>query len=216
MFRFKVCCIKSVEEATLAIQHGASILGLVGQMPSGPGPISIDLIKEIAAHVKGDVVTWILSSKTKAQELIDEYQYVQTDGIQLVDEVRENDCKQLKERFPDLYLVQVRHVEKRSSAATLASVNRYIDAILLDSGSPNNEIKILGGTGNVHDWHISESIVALAKVPVFLAGGLNPSNAVNAIELVKPYGLDVCSGLRSNDKLDVLKLHNWSRRLDDF
>jgi phosphoribosylanthranilate isomerase len=210
MFRFKVCCIKNVNEANLAIDYGASTLGLVSQMPSGPGPIPIDLIRRIAEAVKGQVQTWVLTSKTTSREIINEYQQVKTDGIQLVDEVPEDDCREIKLKFPHVHLVQVRHVQKNSSAAKLSKVNPYINTILLDSGSPNNAVKILGGTGNVHDWNISQDIISHAQVPVYLAGGLHPNNALAAIRDTKPHGLDVCSGLRTNGYLDPNKLKRWS------
>ena len=81
-----------------------------------------------------------------------------------------------------------------------------VDALLLDSGNPKLAIKELGGTGRVHNWKLSRSIVEQSPVPVFLAGGLNPSNVKQAIDEVQPYGLDLCSGVRTNGRLDPAKL----------
>ena len=63
-----------------------------------------------------------------------------------------------------------------------------------------------GGTGTVHDWSISKRFVASTDRPVFLAGGLNSKNVFKAITEVRPYGVDVCSGVRSDGQLDEAKL----------
>ncbi len=81
-----------------------------------------------------------------------------------------------------------------------------VDALLLDSGNPGLAVKELGGTGRVHNWEISRLIREQANKPVFLAGGLNPSNVAEAIKAVEPFGLDLCSGVRTNDVLDLVKL----------
>ena len=81
-----------------------------------------------------------------------------------------------------------------------------MDFILLDSGNQKLKIKELGGTGRTHDWTISKKIVETVDVPVFLAGGLNPDNIKEAAEFVKPFGIDLCSGVRTNGKLDEHKL----------
>ena len=81
-----------------------------------------------------------------------------------------------------------------------------MDALLLDSGRPALSVKELGGTGRVHDWAISAELVRSVSVPVFLAGGLNASNVADSIRQVRPFGVDVCSGLRTDGKLDETKL----------
>lgn len=84
-----------------------------------------------------------------------------------------------------------------------------VDALLLDSGNQKLAVKELGGTGRTHDWRISRQIVETVPVPVFLAGGLTPENVSTAIQEVRPFGLDVCSGLRTNGKLDGEKVKRF-------
>ena len=84
-----------------------------------------------------------------------------------------------------------------------------MDALLLDSGDPNLKIKELGGTGRTHDWAISGELCRQVNIPVFLAGGLTPSNVEEAIKTVQPFGVDVCSGLRTNGSLDEEKLKSF-------
>jgi phosphoribosylanthranilate isomerase len=202
----KICCISSVDEANLAIQCGASALGLVGHMPSGPGIISDNLIAEIALEVPKHIETFLLTSETNVEKILKHHSKVNTTTIQIVDSLTEGTHQQLKKELPNVKIVQVLHVLNESSIDEALEISKNVDTILLDSGNPNLQTKELGGTGRVHNWEISKKIVENVAVPVFLAGGLNPLNALKAIEQVNPYGLDLCSGVRTNGKLDEAKL----------
>ena len=210
MTRIKICCISSIEEAKLAVKYGANALGLVGPMPSGPGPIEIHLIKEIAASVPPGVSTFLLTSETTAKGIIDIYKKTHTQVLQLVDEVENIGVySKLKEELPHVKIVQVIHVTGPESLSEALIIAPHVDALLLDSGNPKLSVKELGGTGRVHDWSVSKTIVEETGVPVFLAGGLNPGNVREAIDTVKPFGVDVCSGLRRDGKLDEDLLHEF-------
>lgn len=204
--RVKICCISSVTEAREAIQYGASALGLVGRMPSGPGIIGDELIKTIAQQVPPPVGTFLLTSETSADAIIAHHQKVLTNTIQLVDALSEGSYQHIKRSIPGIRIVQVIHITGEGSVDEAIAISEQVDALLLDSGNPNLAIKELGGTGRVHDWQLSKQIVAQSRVPVFLAGGLNASNVREAIERVQPFGLDLCSGVRTNGKLDEVKL----------
>jgi len=202
----KICCISSIDEAMLAINAGASALGLVGHMPSGPGIIKDELIAKIAAFVPNHIDTFLLTSETKVANIIQHHLKVNTTTIQLVDLLTEGTHQQIKEALPTTKIVQVLHVFDEKSIDEALEVSKHVDMILLDSGNPNLTIKELGGTGRIHNWEISKKIVEKVKIPVFLAGGLNPENALTAIQKVNPYGLDLCSGVRTNGSLDQQKL----------
>lgn len=204
--RIKICCISSIEEARIAAEAGASALGLVGLMPSGPGVISDELIFQIAKTVPLPLATFLLTSETSVIEIIKHHQRTQTNTIQLVDALSRNSYKELREALPGIKLVQVIHVLDEGSVAEAIEISGLVDAILLDSGNPNLPIKELGGTGRIHDWTLSRKIRDSVNVPVFLAGGLNYENIRQAIDTVQPFGIDVCSGVRTNGKLDKEKL----------
>ncbi|MDX1828517.1 MAG: phosphoribosylanthranilate isomerase [Lutibacter sp.] len=206
MKKTKICCISSIKEAELAIKFGASAIGLVGEMPSGPGVISDDLIAEIANIIPKNIDTFLLTSKTKVSEIIKHYNKVKTTTIQLVDELTEGTHYQLKKALPNVKVVQVLHVIDQQSVVEAIKLAPNVDAILLDSGNPNLKIKELGGTGRVHNWELSKKIVEKVKIPVFLAGGISKNNVLDAIEMVNPYGLDLCSSVRTNGNLDEIKL----------
>lgn len=212
--RIKICCIGSVEEAQTAIEYGASALGLVGKMPSGPGVIDDNLIARIARSVPPAVSTFLLTSETNPKEIIAHYKKVYTSTIQLVDALEGLDYKTLRNELPGVKLVQVIHVLDENSVAEALEISESVDAILLDSGNPNLNIKELGGTGRVHNWQISRQIREQVKVPVFLAGGLNSHNVREAIETVQPFGIDICSGVRSVFKLDKEKLEAFLKEIE--
>lgn len=204
--RIKICCISSIEEAGIAVQGGASVLGLVGRMPSGPGVIEDYEIREIADWAPPDISTWLLTSETSADAIIEHYHRVHTTGIQMVDTLRQGTYQQIRKSLPGVELVQVVHIVNDESVEQAVSVSSHVDAVLLDSGNPDLNVKELGGTGRVHDWEISNQIRERINKPLFLAGGLTPENISRAIETVNPYGIDICTGVRSNGKLDILKL----------
>lgn len=213
--RVKICCISSEEEAQLAIQHGADALGLVGHMPSGPGVISDELIATIAQQTPPPISTFLLTSETKVQEIIRHHQKVQTTTIQIVDALSDGHYQELRAALPATKLVQVIHVLDEKSIEEAVEAGKFVDAILLDSGNPNLAVKELGGTGKIHNWDISRAIRERLTVPMFLAGGLNANNVKKAIDTVQPFGLDLCSSVRTNGHLDAKKLKQFFEAVYD-
>ncbi|HWP82878.1 MAG TPA: phosphoribosylanthranilate isomerase [Bacteroidota bacterium] len=213
MTRFKICCIQNPDEARLAIRYGATALGLVSAMPSGPGPISEDHIAEIVRTIPAGIATFLLTSKQDAPSIIQQQRKTRANTLQLVDSVSIETYKELHDALHGIALVQVIHVRGPESVDEAIQVAPYVNGILLDSGNPTAKIKELGGTGRVHDWSISRKIRESVKVPVYLAGGLNPTNARTAIEQVQPFALDICSGVRTNGALDESKLAAFARQV---
>ena len=204
--RIKICCISSPDEARTAVSFGASALGLVGPMPSGPGVIDDELIRVIARTVPPPIGTFLLTSETSANDIIAHHQRTLTNTIQLVDALRDEAYDKLRAAMPTIKLVQVIHVLDDASVDEAVRIAEHVDALLLDSGNPNLAVKELGGTGRVHNWNLSRRIVEQARVPVFLAGGLNAGNVQAALEQVQPFGLDLCSSVRTDGNLDPQKL----------
>lgn len=206
MARVKICCISSIEEASLAINYGASAIGLVSNMPSGPGVISEEEIELISRSVPPGISTFLLTSSQNAEEIITQQKKCKTNTVQICDHLVSGTQKQLKEALPGIKIVQVVHVIDKNSLNEAIEIANNVDAILLDSGNQKLTVKELGGTGRTHDWQISKKIRESVRVPVFLAGGLNPDNVTDAIRFVNPFGVDICSGVRTNGKLDESKL----------
>jgi len=209
--RVKICCIASVEEARLAVHHGASALGLVSDMPSGPGVIPETLIAEIAATVPPGVASFLLTSRQSVRAIIDQQRRLRVNTIQICDHLTDGSYQELQEALPGIALVQVIHVTGGESIAEAVEVSPFVDAILLDSGNQTLSIKELGGTGRRHDWRISHRIREAVAVPLYLAGGLRPDNVAEAIATVEPFGLDICNGVRTDGRLDPAKLEAFFR-----
>ncbi len=204
--RIKICCISSITEAEIAIKMGASALGLVSEMPSGPGVISMEVIKQIAASIPPPIATFLLTSKQDVKDIIKQHNYCRTNTIQICDNLTVGTHKNLKEALPGIAIVQVIHVTGEKSIAKALEIQNEVDAILLDSGNQSKRIKELGGTGKTHNWEISCKIREKLDIPIFLAGGIKPYNITQAIDQVHPFGIDLCSGVRTNGKLDEKKL----------
>ena len=207
--KVKICCISSIAEAKLAIENGADAIGLVGEMPSGPGIISDELIKKIASIIPPSISSFLLTSETTTTKIIEHHKKVNTNTIQIVDKLTKGNYQDLRIKLPEIDIVQVIHVIGEESITEALNIAPFVDYLLLDSGNPNLKIKTLGGTGKVHNWEISKRIRESVKIPVFLAGGLNSQNIKAAINKVQPFGVDLCSGVRTNGKLDERKLKSF-------
>ena len=212
--RTKICCIRSVAEAALAVRHGAAALGLVSAMPSGPGVIAEETIAEIAATVPPGVATFLLTSRRDADSIIAQQRRCRVNTLQLCDSVERGCHSRLRANLPGIALVQVIHVTGPETVEEAIAAADQVDALLLDSGNQKLPVKELGGTGRTHDWRISRKIVETVRVPVFLAGGLTPENVAKAIREVRPFGLDVCSGLRTNGILDEGKARKFFKNIE--
>src|SRR4030042_562321 len=204
--RVKICCIASAKEAGLAIQYGASALGLVSEMPSGPGVIPEQLIAEIANIVPPSVSSFLLTSKQDPSALIEQHRRCRTNVIQLCDRLEIEAYQKLKEALPGIGLVQVIHVTGEEALSEAVAVAPLVNGILLDSGNQKLTVKQLGGTGRVHDWTLSRKIREKVEIPLFLAGGLTPENVGEALRQGQAFGGEVCNGVRTNGKLDEAKL----------
>jgi phosphoribosylanthranilate isomerase len=211
--RVKICCIASIAEARMAIEAGASAIGLVSAMPSGPGPIPEDLIAEIAATVPPGISSFLLTCLQDSDAIIDQQRRLRVNTIQICDRLTRGSYRELRQALPGISLVQVVHVTGPEAVEEAVAVAPHVDAVLLDSGNQSLAVKELGGTGRTHDWNLSRQIREAIDVPLFLAGGLNPSNVASAIREVQPFGIDVCSGLRTNGALDAQKLSAFIRAI---
>ena len=207
--RVKICCMGSVEEARLAIENGASAVGLVSEMPSGPGVISEDLIAEIATTIPPAVSSFLLTCKTDAAVIIEQQKRLRVNTIQICDRLEKNNYQILREALPGVSIVQVIHVNGLESVDEAISLAPFVSGILLDSGNQSLPVKELGGTGRTHDWKLSLQIREAIDVPLFLAGGLKAENVADAIRQVRPFGVDVCSGVRTDGKLDAAKVKSF-------
>jgi phosphoribosylanthranilate isomerase len=188
------------------VDYGASAVGLVSAMPSGPGVVDDAIIAQVARAVPPPVATFLLTSLQEAAAIVRQQQRLRATTLQIVDRLEQGTLADLRAALPGIGLVQVVHVTGPESVDEAQAAAALADALLLDSGNLSLPVKELGGTGRRHDWRLSRRIVDEVRVPVFLAGGLRADNVAQAIDEVGPFGLDVCSGVRTGGALDEAKL----------
>jgi len=204
--RVKICCMASMSEAQLAIELGADAVGFVGAMPSGRGVLDDETIAAIATRVPPPTATFLLTSELTADAIAGHVERTRTSTVQIVSHIGTSEAARLAETLPGTRRVQVIHVEDGRALDLIGPYAPYVHAYLLDSGRPNLPIPEFGGTGRIHDWRISAEFVRRSPHPVFLAGGLTAANVVDAIRRVRPFGVDLCSGVRTQGRLDQSKL----------
>jgi phosphoribosylanthranilate isomerase len=204
--RVKICCIRDRDEAELAVRYGASAVGLVSAMPSGPGVIDDRTIAEIARVVPPGVASFLLTSRQDVPGIVEQQRRLRPTTLQICDRLTEGSYGKLRDALPGVGIVQVVHVTGPESVEEALALGDAVDAVLLDSGNQRLAVKELGGTGRCHDWALSRRIREESRVPVFLAGGLRADNVADAIAQVAPFALDVCSGVRTAGRLDERKL----------
>ncbi len=213
--RVKICCMSRIEEAQLAIRYGASAVGLVSSMPSGPGVIEEEMIAHIADTIPPGIASFLLTSKQDVASIIEQQKRCRVNTLQIVDRLLHGSYQDLRAALPGIAIVQVIHVTGEESLEEAMSIAPYVHGILLDSGNPSLAIKELGGTGRTHNWEVSRRICEAVQVPIFLAGGLHAENVVAAIQQVRPFALDLCSSVRTNGMLDEAKLQRFFERVNN-
>lgn len=204
--RIKICCMASREEVQLAIRAGADAVGFVGPMPSGSHSIDDGAIAQLAALVPPPIATFLLTSEASAAGIARHIERTHTSTVQIVSGITTPEAAKLAQLLPATRRVLVVHVENESVLDLIEGYAPHVHAYLLDSGRPNQAVPELGGTGRTHDWQISAEFVRRSPHPVFLAGGLSPANVREAIRRVRPFGVDLCSGVRTAGRFDAGKL----------
>ena len=192
----KICCIQNDTEVEMAAAAGATHVGLVAAMPSGPGPIAADRIAEIVGAVPTGVTAVLLTAHTDADSIIEHARTTGVTAVQIVGEVPSDVRLSIKAAAGSIDILQVVHVGGPEALEQAQPAAVGSDFVLLDSGRPSALVPELGGTGRTHDWAVSAQIVSRLDVPVFLAGGLGPENIAEVIRTVRPTGVGLCSGIR--------------------
>lgn len=206
----KFCGINKKEYAEMAIGLGADFLGfLVGITHLAEDKLTNEEAKKIISEVEfKNSVPIAVTHLQDAKEIIETMREINVTAVQIHDSIAIDGIKEIRDSIPDSYIIKAVHVQDRERSLEKAlTFEEYVDALLLDSRT----IDRLGGTGKIHDWDISREIVLSVKKPVFLAGGLTPDNLLKAINKVKPFGVDVNSGVEINGEKDLNKMTKFIR-----
>ena len=198
MVKVKICANKSIEDASMSIDAGADIIGiLVGQVHTSNDFVDKETAKEIADFAKEKCDISLVTHLTDADEIIELSKYIGNNVIQLHSDIVEDEVEKIVKELPDVKLVRLIHISSEGEICSDYKSMKYADYYLLDSFNLNtNQV---GGTGLTHDWNKSRELIEKLDKPTFLAGGLNPDNVKQAIEIVRPYGVDVNSGCKNSE-----------------
>ena len=204
--RIKICCISSDTELAIAVRAGADLLGFVAPPLGGLGVIPQPLIAELIRAVPPGCTAVLLTGLTEREDIAAQVRECRPSALQLVRATTPETREGLREEFPGLRLMQVVHVHGEQAIEDALAAQVGSDGLILDSAVLGGETEQLGATGLTHDWSVSARIVAAVSIPVYLAGGLSAANVGAARHTVDPFGLDLCSSVRTDGQLDEGKV----------
>jgi phosphoribosylanthranilate isomerase len=193
MVKIKICGLTSVSDAGAALRFGADFVGFIVDVPvETPRKITYLQAADFVQQVDRHSVVFVLMPSS-VQE-VERALSLKPFGIQFHGNETPEFMKEVRNIAGKTRLIKVLHVKKGSNFKELKeatdSYSQYVDFLLLDTQTDK-----AGGTGETHDWNIARRLVEAVKTPIFLSGGLNPENACEAINKVRPYALDASSGL---------------------
>jgi len=205
--RAKICGIRDDGARDVAVAAGADAVGFVVEIPRSKRSIDRGKAKHLIEGLPPFVSSVIVVEPESVAEAANLALDTGADVIQVNDSLSFEDLATLKEMVPTRVVATVpARPGGLDHARRMAEV---ADAILLDSLEEGK----LGGTGTVHDWNLSADLVRKVDVPVILAGGLNPENVAAAIKTVRPYAVDVSSGVETDGAKDPKKIEAFLREV---
>ena len=199
VIRVKICGIKRLEDALIAVECGTDAVGLlVGQHHPSPDFISAPLARRIVGKLPPFISSVLVTHLAQPDEVMRLIEETGVTTVQIHSEMEPRDVARVREAFAHLKVFKSYHVTSTESLGYGDPYRAFVDGFVLDT--INIATGQTGGTGKTHDWSISQQIVNRFKdIPVLLAGGLHPGNVSQAITLVQPFGVDVNSGTKAAD-----------------
>lgn len=196
--RVKICGIRTTEELQLAVAAGADAIGLLCAVPvDTPREVSVDRASRLADAVPPFVTAVLVTMGDSAEEIATLADAVDPDAVQVHGAIPPNEVDQLAADRTVIRACEATDEEGIRGAAAVA------DAVLLDSTDEGGA----GGTGRTHDWSRASDVVERLDAPVILAGGLTPGNVPDAVDRVRPFGVDVASGVEGESGKDPAAVH---------
>lgn len=181
MVKIKICGITSMEDAACAVEAGASALGFVFYKPS-PRFVGVEVARRIIASVPPFIASVGIFVNEEASRINEIARICCLDRIQLHGDERPDFCRSLERR-----VIKAIRLKDKSSLELMKTFD--VTNFLLDTYSD----KLYGGSGSGFDWELAIEAAKLGRI--ILAGGLTPENVADAIRRVRPYGVDVSTGV---------------------
>ena len=198
----KICGIISLEEAEIASRNGATALGFVIGGTNLTKPVSIDTAKEIIANIGEYIETVLVTHFENPKDIIEVSDTIGCSMIQIVEDIPLEHLEYVRVNTEKKIIKTVDTSKYLSDSDYYRQCEKFSDFFLIDTRFNGK----LGGTGVVSNPNISKKIIEDLRVPILLAGGLNPENVSDLVERTKPYGLDILSGVQDGDTRDTYVL----------
>jgi phosphoribosylanthranilate isomerase len=212
--RVKVSCLRSAEEARRAVSFGVEAIGVASGLPAPAQELTDEEIAVIAAAVGEEVGTFLLTGLEDVDEIVEKVRRCGVNTVQLWDVLPRDSYRKIRRALPGVSIAQSVHVTGEAAIDQAREMATVADALVLGSTNPEPPFRWSDPHGQTHDWEISRRIVKAAQVPVILSGGLTHRNVADAIRLVRPYGVEVCSGVRRAGALETSMLVQFLESLD--
>ena len=191
--KVKICGITREEDVRIASDSGADAVGFVVGVPSSPRNVTLRKAESLVKLVPLFVTSVLVTVPTGIDGLKKMFEALNTDAVQIHGEVIP-DATALRANLPNTHLIRAVKVNPIDARKGVLEASKSFDAVLLDSSAQGK----YGGTGIVHDWHLSRGVRdAIHPTPLLLAGGLTPENVQEAIHTVHPYAVDISTGVES-------------------
>ncbi|MFW6039529.1 MAG: phosphoribosylanthranilate isomerase [Gemmatimonadota bacterium] len=201
--RVKVSCLRSPEEARRAVSFGAAAIGIASGVPGSTEELDDDQIAAVTASVRDDIGTFLLTALEDPNEIAAKAERCGVNTVQLWEALPPEAYIELRRAAPGLSVAQSIHMGEGNPVERALEMAGVADALVLGSTNPEPPFRWTSPHGRTHDWEASRRIVAAVNVPVILSGGLTRRNVADAVRLVRPYGVEVCSGVRTDGGLDT-------------
>ncbi len=210
----ELCGIRNEEDLRIALDADPDAIGLlVGRRHASNDFISVETARALCALLPPFVQPILITHLSEPDEILDIFRAIGPMTIQLHGETTPQQAAILrKELAPSVKIMKSVWLSQTNGYAELSAYLPHVDAFFIDSRNP--ETDQVGGTGLLNDWDLAARFVQESPVPVMLAGGLSPENVADAIRKVRPYGVDVNSGLRALDdrtKIDPARCRAFVR-----
>lgn len=200
--RVKICGITNVEDAIGVVESGADAIGLVFYPPS-PRAVTIEQAVAIVKKIPAFITVVALFVNAEQKEVQSVIEAVKVDLLQFHGDETPDYCASFNRPF-----IKALRVQPQTNLLQYATDFSMSKGLLLDAFSEG----LPGGTGKVFDWTL---IPQQFPLPIILAGGLDATNVLAAIEQVKPFAVDVSGGVElSKGKKDAFKLRAFMQQVN--
>lgn len=204
MTRVKICGLTDEYELRCALKAGADALGFVVEIERSRHRLSLDEARNLIGMVPPFTTSVAVVEPACVDDAVRLAEYLESDALQIHGDLSPGEIEEIKRRVPQRIIVAVPPGSDRA-----VEVSRIADAVLVDTPVSGG----LGGSGRTHDWSVTARMRPTLHAPLILAGGLTPENVLDAIDAVKPYAVDVSSGVETDGRKDPVKVEEFVRRV---